>query len=203
MTRAEAAETIGEGTRAVGGAVGGVGEAGLGCLPSEGASTWMSSTGLRVLVLWALFLSMAFFLPPSPIVGVPRAGKLCSSLRCISTRAMFLSSSSLAKRCSSVKPKEESTVLTDLLVFPPACSSPGASGGHDCCFITRPLEPSPVTAEEDARVCFPRPLPLPSQSPCPLPILFSRLATTLQLLASLVGGRRFQRGTSFWPKSSL
>ena len=45
----------------------------------------------------------------------PRAGKLFSSLSWISTKATFISSSSLAKRCSSVRPNAGSTALMGLL----------------------------------------------------------------------------------------
>lgn len=60
--------------------------------------------------------------------------------------------------------KQKSTNLG----FPPPCSSPAPCGGHDCCFKTRPLEPSAVVCDTkvDARRCFPlpRPRPLSSQS---------------------------------------
>lgn len=45
----------------------------------------------------------------------PRAGKLCSSLSWISTNATFIFSSSLAKRCSSVRPNAGSAELMGLL----------------------------------------------------------------------------------------
>lgn len=181
----------------------------LGLSPAEGDGARTSSTGLFVLLLLCLF-SPPFFFPPSPWIPAPRAGKLYSSLSWISTNATFLSSSSLAKRCSSVTPKARSTKLTDFLVaFAPPCSSAVACGGQECCFCTRPLEPGAVTGateEEDAGTCFPLPLPLPFSShspPCPLLSLLSLLTTVLQLLSSL-RGRRLNSETCFLlPSSSM
>lgn len=169
--------------------------------PAEGDGALTSSTGL-VPFLRDRFFSSTFFLPPSPL----RAGKLCSSLSWISISATFLSSSSLARRSFSVRPKDAaSNELRDfLLVLDPPWSSTLACGGHECCFCMFPLELGAAVwgTAEDAGTVVPLPRVLSSHSPCPLLGRLSRLTTVLQPELSEPGGRRFHSGTFSVPSSS-